>query len=112
MNRKAQVVVREDSASPVVVKYAETYGPEGIDIRQHFIPKDADDDELRPTKKGARIPMDERAEFTAGVLRIAYDLTEDDLRTGAEAVASMVGQDNPLFKALMSIADGAHEVTT
>lgn len=110
MNKSAQVIVREDSASPVVVKYADTYGPEGIDIRQHFIPKDSDTDELRPTKKGARVPFDEAAEFSAGVLRIAYDLNEDDFRTGADFIAAEVGEDAPIVKALRAIADGATQV--
>lgn len=109
MNKKAQVIVREDSRSPVVVKYADTYGPEGIDIRQHYIPSEGG--ELTPTKKGARVPTDECAEFIAGVLRIAYDVTGEDLHTIWQASLMELPDDLPAVKMLRAIAEAADAVT-
>jgi len=113
MNKKAQVIVREDSRSPVVVKYADTYGPEGIDIRQHYTPNEGG--ELTPTKKGARVPTDECAEFIAGVLRIAYDVTEDDLAFVVECLESELGPNaiagSNIGKAVNAILEAADAVT-
>lgn len=116
MNKKAQVIVREDSRSPVVVKYADTYGPEGIDIRRHF--RLDEGGELMPTKKGARVPTDECAEFIAGVLRIAYDVTGDELHVALSAMLSMEAEGylegvegSTIFKALTAIQEAADAVT-
>jgi hypothetical protein len=69
-------IVNEDSNKPVVLQHKDSYGPEGLDIRQFYI---KDGQELQPSKKGVRIPQEYEHEFLAAVLMQVLDWNAADI---------------------------------
>lgn len=66
-------IKRNDRGEYVVATKIESRGKEYLDIRQYYT---ADDDSVRPTKKGIRINTESAKELLRGCLQV---LEEDEL---------------------------------
>lgn len=86
------IILNEDSRKPIVIQHREDYGPVGIDIRQHYYD---DADEMLPTKKGVRIPDENKYEFLAAMMMQILHLDEDDFKIIWEIVLAQGFDDVP-----------------
>ena len=69
--------------SQVRISISEFNGKKNIDIRTFYIPKESDDGEYKPTRRGVTIPTDSYWNFFSGIIDVGntLGLFDDELMT-------------------------------